>query len=84
MNTFQQDIHRVSDAIARLEFLKNNNEEVSLSALRNVDTKSKEFKTLLRKLKKQITEHNTPMKTMSIEEVSKLHHINDVRERESA
>ena len=84
MNTFQQEIHRVSDAIARMNFLISKNKETSLSALENVDTKSEEFKTLFREIKKQITDANTPMKTMSLEELSKLPHINDVRESESA
>jgi len=40
MNTFQQQIHRVSDAIARMDFLKSKNRKTSFSALKNVDTKS--------------------------------------------
>ena len=84
MNIFQKEIHRLSDAIARYDFLKSENKEYSVSALENVDTKSEKFKTLFREIKKQITAHNTPMKTMSIEELSKLPHIDDVRESESS
>ena len=84
MNTFQQEIHRVSDACARMNFLISENKKTSLSALKNVDTKSEKFKTLFREIKKQITDANTPMKTISIEELSKLPHIDDVRESESS
>ena len=41
MNSFQQDIHRVSLAISKLNFLKMNKKKVSEEALNNVDTKQK-------------------------------------------
>ena len=84
MNIFQQQIHRVSDGIARMNFLKSENKEYSVSALENVDTKSEKFKTLFREVKKQITDANTPARYMSIEELSKMPHIDDVRESESS
>jgi len=84
MNTFQQQIHKVSDAIARMNVLESENKKYSVSALENVDTKSEKFKTLFREVKKQITDANTPARYMSIEELSKLPHIDDVRESESS
>ena len=58
MNSFQQDIHRVSLAISKLNFLKMNKKKVSEEALNNVDTKQKEFQKLFRETKKSITEKN--------------------------
>ena len=52
MNSLQQDIHRVSLAISKLNFLKMNNKKVSLEALNNVDTKQKEFQKLFKDTKK--------------------------------
>ena len=52
MNTFQQEIHRVSLACAKLNFLKSKKIKVSVEAMNNVDTKLKEFQKLFRKTKK--------------------------------
>ena len=50
MNTFQQEIHRVSLACAKLN-LKSKKIKVSVEAMNNVDTKLKEFQNCLEKQK---------------------------------
>ena len=44
MNAIQQEIHRVSDALARMNYLKSKNKETSLSALQDIDKKDKVVK----------------------------------------
>ena len=70
MNLLQQDIHRVSLAISKLNFLKMNKKKVSEEALNNVDTKQKEFQTLFRETKKSITEKNIEPKFLEIDDVN--------------
>ena len=71
MNTSQQQIHRVSDAIARYDYLESKNIEVSDSNMRKINKNSKEFKTIFRNIKKRITDYNTPVQTMSVGELMK-------------
>jgi hemerythrin superfamily protein len=73
--TFQQQLHHVSDVFARAHYLKNKNIEITRSALQNVNKNNKEFKTLFRDIKKTITDHNTPMHTMSVDLLLKMPHI---------
>ena len=70
MNSFQQDIHRVSLAISKLNFLKMNKKKVSEEALNNVDTKQKEFQKLFRETKKSITEKNIEPKYLELDDVN--------------
>ena len=70
MNSFQQDIHRVSLAISKLNFLKMNKKKVSEEALNNVDTKQKEFQKLFRETKKSITEKNIEPKYLELNDVN--------------
>lgn len=83
MNAFQQEIHRLSDTIARYDYLKSKNIEYSKSNMRKVNKNNKEFKNIFREIKKTLTDYNTPVRYMSVEELSKMPHINDV-ESESA
>jgi len=78
MNAIQQEIHRVSDALARMNYLKSKNKETSLSALQDVDKKDKEFKKMLRDTKKRMIDANTPMQTISVDELLKMRHIDDI------
>jgi hemerythrin superfamily protein len=75
MNAIQQEIHRVSDAIARYDYLKSKNIETTDSNMRKVNKNEKEFKTIFRDIKKRITDHNTPVQTMSVDELLKMPHI---------
>jgi len=83
MNTFQQEVHRVADAFARLRYLKlirgydespSNIKpfDPSVEDLKNVDTKSKEFKSIFREIKKSIIDYNTPAKYISLKELKEL------------
>ena len=72
MDTFQKEIHRVSDAIARMNFLKSKNKKTSFSALKNVDTKCEEFKTLFKETKNILIKANTPRTKVKVEDHSKL------------
>ena len=78
MNAIQQEIHRVSDALARMNYLKSKNKETSLSALQDVDKKDKEFKKIFRDTKKRMIDANTPLQTISIDELLKMRHIDDI------
>ena len=78
MNAIQQEIHRVSDALARMNYLKSKNKETSLSALQDVDKKDKEFKKIFRDTKKRMIDANTPMQTISVDELLKMRHIDDI------
>ena len=75
MDAIQQEIHRVYDAVARINYLKSKNIELSLSNAKDVDKKDKEFKKIFRDTKKLIIDANTPLKTISVEELLKMEHI---------
>ena len=51
----QHAIHRLADAIARMNYLETKNKELSVSNMRKVNAKDKEFKSLYRDVKKTIT-----------------------------
>lgn len=70
MNNLQQEIHKVSLAISKLNFLKMNNKKVSIEAMNNVDTKQKKFQKLFRETKKSITEANREPKYVKLEDVN--------------
>ena len=72
MNTFQQEMHRVSLACAKLNFLKSKKIKVSVEAMNNVDTKLKEFQKLFRKTKKAIIEANIEPKYLPLSDVNIL------------
>jgi len=70
MNTLQQDIHRVSLAFAKANYLKSKKLKVTVEALNNVNTKLKEFQKLFRETKKSITEKNIEPKFLEIDDVN--------------
>ena len=70
MDNLQQEIHKVSLAISKINFLKMNNKKVSLEAMNNVDTKQKEFQKLFRETKKEITEYNIEPKFIRVRDVN--------------
>jgi hypothetical protein len=74
MNAIQQ-IHKVSNTLARANYLKSKNIEITEFSLMNVDEKDKEFKKIFRDTKKRMIDANTPMKTMSVDEYLKMPHI---------
>ena len=78
MNAIQQEIHRISDAVARYDYLESKNIEITDSNMRKVNKNDKEFKTIFRDIKKRITDYNTPVQTMSVDELLKMPHIDDI------
>ena len=75
MNAFQQQIHDVSKALAKGNFLKTKNIEITEFSLMSVDENDKEFKKLFRDTKKRIVDANTPIQTMSVDEYLKMPRI---------
>ena len=71
-------IYIISQKIAKYDFLKKVKKEINDFNLQNVDTNNKLFKKIFKKIYKQILDHNTPAQYMTVEEVSKLPHIDDI------
>jgi len=70
MNKLQQDIHRVSLAFAKGNYLKSKGLKITVEALNNVNTKLKEFQKLFRETKKAITEKNIEPKYLELDDVN--------------
>lgn len=76
INAFHEEqIHNVSKALAKGNFLKTKNIELTEFSLLSVDENDKEFKKIFRDIKKRIVVANTPMQTISVDEYLKMPRI---------